>query len=186
MSRPRAAAAGRLRPAIALAVLALAVGGCGFAAQVVVTPAPSATPIPSLSPTLVAARTQVISALAPAGFQVTDAQVPYRPGESPSVTAAPRHVLQALIPAAPDRGYIVLYEFADPAAAAAAAQEDARYIATGPGRVQFPSDARFTLRQLGAAVVFYVWSPGASPAPNDESALAAALGSLGQGYPVQP
>lgn len=176
----------RLAALAAVLLLGLVLGGCGFAAQVVETAQPSATPVPSLDAKLSAARAQVASAIAPAGFQLHDPQGAYRPGESASVAAAPRAVVQAGINAAPDRGYIVLYEFADPGAAEAAAKEDAAYIASGIGRVQFPTDARFVIRQLGPVVVFYTWSPGTSPAPNDEQALATALETLGQGFTVQP
>ncbi len=180
---------GTLAPArVAAAVLLLvtAVAGCGFAAQVVATPTPSAPAAPSLDAVLAAARSEVAAAIAPAGFPLHDATVAYRPGESPSIAAAPRAVVQAGINAAPDRGFIVLYELASPGAAEAAAKEDAAYIGSGIGRVQFPNDAKFVIRQLGQVVVFYTWSPGSSPAPTDEQALATALGSLGQGFTVQP
>jgi hypothetical protein len=176
----------RLVALAATLLLAIVLAGCGFAAQVVETPQPSATPAPSLDAKVAAARAQVAAAIAPAGFPLHDAQVAYRPGESASVATAPRIIVQAGINAAPDRGFIVLYEFADPGAAEAAAKEDAAYIGSGIGRVQFPTDARFVIRQLGPVVVFYTWSPGTSPAPNDEQALATALGALGQGFTVQP
>ena len=171
---------------LATLLLLPVLAGCGFAAQVVDTPLPSATPAPSLDATLSAARAQVASAIAPAGFRLHDPQISYRPGESPLVAAAPRAVVQAGIAAAPDRGFIVIYEFTDPGAAEAAAKEDAAYITSGIGRVQFPANARFVIRQVGPAVVFYTWSPGTSPAPGDEDALATALGTLGQGFTVQP
>lgn len=167
-------------------LLVPALAGCGFAAQVVETPTPSPTPAPSLSATLAAARAEVASAIAPAGFQLHAPRVAYRPGESASVAAAPRAVVQAGTSAAPDGGFIVLYELPDAGAAEAAAKEDAAYIGSGIGRVQFPTDSRFVIRQVGSVVVFYTWSPGTSPAPSDEQALATALATLGQGFTVQP
>jgi hypothetical protein len=147
--------------------------------------APSAAaPSPTLSPTLRLARTEVAGALGAAQVQVRDSPVPVRPGESPLVTAAPRLALQAIVPAAPDGGYIVVYEFADPGSATAAAREFVAYIASGPGRVQFANDARFVVRQLGAALVFYAWSPGASIDPEGEERIATVLSSLGTGYDV--
>jgi hypothetical protein len=176
----------RLLSSIGLIALAASVAGCGFAAQVVVTPPPSAAAVPSIAPAVATVRSQVAAALAPAGFRLIDPTDPYRPGESPSLAAAPRAVVQAVMAAAPQSGYIVLYQLADPAAAVAAAKEDAAYISSGVGRVQFANDARFVIRQVGPVVVFYSWSPGSSPAPNDEQALATALSSLGQGFTVQP
>jgi len=167
-----------------LGALALLLGGCGIGAHALETAAPSVAASAVLSATLAQARTQVASAISAAGFQVQDAQVPYRPPESPSVAAAPRTVIQAILPAAPDGGFVVLYAFADPAAAAAAAQELAAYIGTGPGRVQFPTDARFVIRQIGAAVAFDTWSPAGSADPDSEERLATVVGSVGTAYDV--
>lgn len=173
---------------VSLAALVLSVAllatGCGFAARVVVTAEPSPQPSTELTTTLALLRTEVMSVLGAASFQVQDARSPYRPGESASVAAAPRIVLQALIPDEPDAGYVVLYEFPDPGAASAAARELADYVGSGIGRVQFPVDARFTIRQVGAGLVTYVWSPGASADPNAERGIETALASLGQGYAV--
>jgi hypothetical protein len=141
-------------------------------------------PSPSLSTTLAILRHDVMSALGAARYQIQDARTPYRPAESPTVAAAPRAVLQALIPDAPDAGFVILYEFPDPGSAADAARELTAYIASGIGRVQFPVDARFTLRQVGAGLILYVWSPGSSADPEAEQGIETALETLGQGYPV--
>lgn len=179
---------GRLRR-VAIAIAALAVGvstaGCGMAARVVEPPPASPAPSTVLSATLLNARGQVFATLAAARIQVTDAQVPFRPGESPAVAAAPRTVVQAVLPAAPKAGYIVIYELADPGLATGAAAELAQYLASGPGRIQFPSDAEFTIRQVGAALVFHTWSPSGSTDPEGERAVATALSALGQGYDVR-
>jgi hypothetical protein len=184
--RGRGAPARRVLLVAPVLVLTTAIAGCGFAAQVVVTPPPSPTAARSLAPAVETVRAQVAAALAPVGFRLVDPTDPYRPGEAPSLAAAPRVVVQAVMAAAPQRGYIVLYQLPDPGAAVAAAKEDAAYIASGVGRVQFANDARFVIRQVGQVVVFYTWSPGSSPAPNDEQALATALDTLGQGFTVQP
>jgi hypothetical protein len=173
----------RLGVALLAATASLSIAGCGIAGQVV-TPRPSSAASAGISPTLQLARTEVSGALGAAAIGVRDAQVPYRPAESPLVTAAPRLVLQAVLPAAPDRGFVVLYEFPDPGSATAAAQELAAYIASGPGRVQFPNDARFTIRQVGAALVFNSWSPSGSTDPEGEGRVATALAAIGQGYDV--
>jgi hypothetical protein len=165
-------------------LLGTLVGGCGLGA--VTDTVPSAPPVAqaSLGPTLQATRAEVIAVLGEAAIVARDAQVESRPGESALVAAAPRHVLQAVLPEAPTGGYVVIYEFVDATAAAAAGREWAEYVASGIGRVQFPTDSLFTIRQDGAALVFHTWSPGGSTDPDGEAAVAAALETLGIGWPV--
>jgi hypothetical protein len=181
-------AAGRARTPAAAAAAFVVIAAIALAGCRPFTPvgggAPSPVASPSLSATLRLARTEVAGALGAAQVQVRDSPVPIRPGESPLVSAAPRLALQAIVPAAPDGGYIVVYEFPDPGAATTAAREYVGYIASGPGRVQFANDARFVVRQLGAALVFFAWSPGVSSDPEGEQRVATALGSLGTGYDV--
>lgn len=173
--------------AVAIASLALCsvFAGCGASGEVVATPVPSPAASATLSPTLLAARAQVFAVLAGSRLQVTDARTPYRPGESPALAAAPRAVVQVVLPAAPGAGFVVIYDLADPGLAAGAAQELADYLASGPGRIQFPGDARFTIRQVGSAVVFHVWSPSGSTDPDGERAIETALATLGQGFDVR-
>jgi len=170
---------------IASAVLCGMLAACGTGAEVAVTPAPSPAASATLSPTLLAARAQVLGVLAASRLQVTDARTPYRPGESPALAAAPRTVVQVILPAAPGAGFVVIYDLVDPGLAAGAAQELADYLASGPGRIQFPGDARFTIRQVGSAVVFHVWSPAGSADPEGERAIETALATLGQGFVVR-
>ena len=59
----------------------------------------------------------------------------------------------------------------------------AGYLASGPGRIQFPNDARHVLRQVGSTLVFFTWSPAASPDPK-VGALAAALETVGTEIPI--
>jgi hypothetical protein len=68
-----------------------------------------------------------------------------------------------VLPDDPTHGFISVYQFADEAAAAAAGNQQAVYLASGPGRVQFQPDTRFVLRQVGPTVVFFAWSPANSP-----------------------
>ncbi len=165
-----------------LSVLSLA--GCGIAARQVTPPPVSPTPVPSLSAAVALTRLQVAGALAAIGLPLVDAQVPYRPAEAPALAAAPRLVVQAVLPGAPGAGFIVIYDFVDGQAASAAADEMVRYLASGPGQVQFPVDARFVLRQLGSTLVFYTWSPATAPDPA-LAEIATALTSIGQGYDVR-
>jgi hypothetical protein len=177
---------GSRRPALALAVaLALIVGGCGIAAHQAPLPTTAATPVPSLSAVLGACRTKLEATLRAGQLALIDAQVPFRPAESPSVTAAPRLVTQVVLPQDPAGGFIVLYEFPDASAAYAAAREQAAYLATGPGRVQFVPDAQHILRADGSCIVFYSWSPANSPDPAS-AAIPTVLGTFAEGIPIRP
>jgi hypothetical protein len=62
-----------------------------------------------------------------------------------------------------------------------AGNELAGYLGTGAGRIQFPTDARHTIRQLGTTLIFYTWAPSTSPDPNAPT-VATALATLGIGF----
>jgi hypothetical protein len=169
------------------AVLALALAGCGPAASV---PSTAPTAVPSAAPALSAAvattADRIAAALGSVGLAATAVPpqpIVFRPGESPLLAAAPRLVLQALVPGDASHGFIVVYDFPDAAAASSAGAEMAAYLATGPGRIQFPNDARHVLRQVGPTLVFFTWSPAVSPDPK-MAALAGALETLGTAIPV--
>ncbi len=130
-----------------------------------------------------ATRTDVARALAARGLQSEDATRPYRPAEAPRFATAGRTILRAILPEDPDHGLIVIYEFAGPAVAAAAAAEQATYVASGIGLVQFPPDSRFIIRVVGSTAVFFAWSPANSPDARTES-IPAALESIGTGVPI--
>jgi hypothetical protein len=83
----------------------------------------------------------------------------------------------------PAHGFIVLYDFPDAGAAYAAGTEMARYLASGPGRIQFPPDAEHVLRQVGSTLVFFTRSPGNSPDPRSVD-IAQALGTVGVGIAI--
>jgi hypothetical protein len=126
----------------------------------------------------------VIGALGKQRLQAAEAQRPYRPGESPTISRAPRTVLQAVLPDDPEHGYIVVYDLATNDRAAQAAREFATYLATGPGRIQFPTDTRFTLRLVGSTLVFFDWSPANWPDPRSAQ-IQTALETLGTAVPVR-
>jgi hypothetical protein len=163
---------------------ALGVSGCGIAARH--EPVPSSappSPLATVRPTIGQTRLQVAGALAASGFQLDTPQVPFRPAESPALAAAPRMVYQVLLPDDPTHGFIVVYEFVDPTAAADAGREMAAYLGSGPGRVQFPPDAQHVLRQVGATLVLFSWSDANSPGP-DTQKIALALQSIGSGFAI--
>ncbi len=172
--------AARVRSRYRWAGWALALGivaaGCGIGA-------PSVTPPTATGSDVVAARAELEDALGALSLQLDDPQVPHRPGESPTFAAAPRAVFQVVLPDDPGHGFVSVYEFADEARAEAAGKDQAAYIASGPGRVQWVPDTRFVIRQVGRTVVFFAWSPLNSPDPRTAD-IQKALESVGTGIPV--
>jgi hypothetical protein len=164
----------------AAAVLALALTACSTTRATF--PPPGATTAPAGVAAEATVR-QVIAAAGAKGVAVRPADRPYRPPEGPLLAAAPRTVLQASIPNDPEHGYVVVYELGGATAAANAAADEAAYIASGPGRVQFTPDTRYVLRVVGSTVVFFHWSPGTSPA-TQLSDLAAGLATLGDAVAI--
>jgi hypothetical protein len=135
------------------------------------------TPAPAGGATA-GARAQVEAALAVEGLQVVDAVAAYRPPEGAIFAAAPRTVIQVVLADDPTHGYIVLYALPTPAAALAAAQDQAAYIASGPGHVLFVPGSQFSLRVLGSVAIFFAWSPDSSPDAHTPS-IALALSQVG-------
>ena len=159
-------------------LLPMLLAGCGIAANGALQPTVPPTPQVSLSATLQVCRTDLVTTLSAAGFNLVQPSSPVRPGESQILTGAPRTVGQVQLPGDPDHGFIVLYGFPDPASAYAAAQQQAAYIGSGEGRIQFVPDSKFTLRQNGSCVLFYSWSPSASTDPRSP-AIDTALQAFG-------
>lgn len=148
--------------AIALVLVCL-LGGCGGPAEA--SPrsdgAPDfapPSPVGSLTPGMAATVSVLRSALAPQGLRLEQTGRAFRPSESESLAVAPRAVLQVDV-GDPRGGWVVVYEFSDPATAATAGQEFARYLASGFGQTNYPLDARFGLSQLAGTLVFTWWSP---------------------------
>lgn len=176
---------------IARTALALALGttvllaACGGTAEVPGRsfPVESVGPGTTVSPAVNQTRIELVRALSTHNLVLTDTQAPVRPAEAPLLAAAPRAVYQVTLPKDPSHGYIVVYEFPDPARAAAAAAQQQAYLATGPARVQTPLGTVSIIRQVGSTVVFYDWLPEGSL---DDSApgIQAALETLGVGFPV--
>ncbi|HEY3523940.1 MAG TPA: hypothetical protein VGK63_09555 [Candidatus Limnocylindrales bacterium] len=168
----------------ALAALAALVASCGFGAgnaiEIPAAPGPSTTVTPAIGATAAIAG----EALGSRGLPVSVPQVPFRPPEAPTLAAAPRAVYQVKLPNDLDHGFFVIYELATSQAATAAAEEQVAYVESGPGRVQFPPDARFVLRQVGSTLIFYSWAPSAV---TDERApqIADALATVGMGYEIR-
>ena len=172
----------KLRPLTLVLGCALALSACGSGTSSVTFPPAESTPAPA-GDTTSAARSLVIAALGTVGLQAQDTIHPYRPPEGARFSAAPRTVLQVTLPDDPDHGFIVLYAFASPVEAELAANEQALYIASGPGRVQFGPGSRVVLRLVGATVIFFTWSPDNSPDPRTAS-IDQALSTVGTAVPI--
>lgn len=146
----------------ALAVVGLSVAGCGIAAtRASLPPGPTAA-VASFPPVVRDTRRLVVDALGRDGLTLQDAVQPFRPPESPSMVDAPRGVFQVVLPDDPAHGYLVIYAFRDAATAVAAAHDQAAYIGSGPGRIQFPPDTQSVIRQVDTTVIVYSWSPANS------------------------
>lgn len=154
----------RLRHSLRLVALAAAVAivtsACAGVTRTTFPPLGS-SPAP-VGAQAAATITAVTAALAAAGLPSIDANRQYRPPEGPLLAAAPRSVVQATLPDDPAHGFVVIYAFSSQATARAAADDQATYIESGIGRVQYAPDAHFVLRLLGSTVIFYWWSPGAA------------------------
>lgn len=164
------------------AALVILMAACGPATSRTTFPPAGFTP-PSAGSATDAARQDVIRALAAGGLLAGDAPRPFRPTEGPLLAWAPRTVIQVTLPDDPDHGFVVVYAFASPQAAQAAARDHAAYVASSIGRVNFTADARFVLRVVGWSVVWYWWSPGASADPRTPS-IEDALLTVGSGVPI--
>ena len=151
------------------------------------TGGPVATPIgsPAGGPGASAARDAIFDALGRSNLIVAETSTPFRPPESAPLAAAPRNVYQVTLPQDPDKGFIVVYELPTQADAAAAAEAQREYLASGPGRVQSPQGTDSVIQQLGSAVIVYLWLPADAKDPAAPR-IAEALRMIGKTFPVAP
>ena len=170
-----------VRGARAVASLLLAAAALGCTSGPTFPPAGSTPAAPGDA--TAATKQQVIGALGAVGLQAVDAIRPYRPPEGALMTGAPRSVLQATLPDDPDHGNIVIYSLGSAVAAESAAFDQARYIASGPGGIQFPPGSHFVLRIVGSTVIFFTWNPGSAPDTRTHL-IEDALNTLGVAVPV--
>ena len=171
------------RRLLLVSLLAAAIGACAGPASVATFPPAGTTPQPAGDATS-AAKGQVIAALAAAGLLAAETDRPYRPPEGPLLSAAPRDVLQVALTDDPDHGYIVVYALPSPTLAAAAAHDQAAYLASGTGGASlFPPGTEVVLRVIGSNVVFFHWRPG-DRADQQTDGIAAALQGIGTAVDV--
>jgi hypothetical protein len=171
------------RTSAAIIVAATMLVGCGDT-SIATFPPVSLGPDP-ISAATTETRHLIEVALSAQGLQAGPPATQFRPAESASLAAAPRLLLQVLLPDDPDHGYVTVYELSDATTAEAAAREQAAYIGSGIGRVQFPPDSQFVVRTVGATVIFFSWSAENSPDPRTPK-IASALETVGTGVPIPP
>lgn len=169
---------------VLVAAVAVVVGACAPGGLSVASfPAGTIGPVATAGAAATQTRSELVRVLGERNLVLQDTEAPFRPPEDLTFTTAPRAVYQVILPDAPTEGFIVVYEFSDPTAAAEAAADLAGYLATGPARVQVPFGARHVIRLVGSTVVVYTWVPeGVSDERQPE--IQAALETLGVGVPV--
>ena len=170
----------RTRAAV-LVMLAIASAGCRAAATP--PPGPDPTPRHTISPAVAGAQVQLEGALRARGLVLQPTELTVRPGEPPTLMAVPRRAFRAVLPEDEAGALVLVYELPDPSAAASAAAALAAFVTSGPGRVQYPPDVRFVLRQVGSTIVFFPWSPSSSPDARTAD-VAAAVASVGTEVPI--
>jgi hypothetical protein len=182
----------RSRTAASLVVAAIAVAALALAGCAPTTSAPpvaqqsaiaSVGPPRNVGPAVAQTRAELVRVLGSRNLVLQDSSAAFRPPEDPRFTSTPRALYQVILPDAPSEGFIVVYEFGDPTAAAAAATAQAAYLASGPAKVQSAFGARHILRLVGPTVVMYSWVPEGVEDPRQPE-IQAALETLGTGVPV--
>jgi hypothetical protein len=182
--------AARLRARWSIAALiltALALAACAPTASAPPVAQPSVVasvgPPPNVGPAVAQTRAELVRVLGSRNLVLQDSTAAFRPPEDTRFTSTPRALYQVILPDAPSEGFIVVYEFGDPTAAAEAATAQAAYLATGPAKVQSAFGARHILRLVGSTVVMYSWVPEGVEDPRQPE-IQAALETLGTGVPV--
>lgn len=166
-----------------VAVLGVAVAACG-AGDTGGNGGPILpTPQASWSAVLRGTVALVTDAIAAINGQLFAPVSPYRPSEPPSLTQAARVVLQVQS-ADPDQGYVMIYELPDISAASAAGRDLAAYLGSGFGQTNFPTDAQFSVTQVGATVVFTWWAGSRASDPDAARAAFDAIRAVGLTIPV--
>lgn len=169
-----------------LAPIVLALAGCAPGGTAVITPGPPAAtagPTRTAGPVVAQTRAELVRVLGGRNLVLQDSAAPFRPPEDARFTVTPRALYQVILPQAPQEGFIVVYEFPDPTAAAEAATAQAAYLATGPAKVQSAFGARHIIRLVGQTVVMYSWVPNGVEDPLQPD-IQTALETLGTGVPV--
>jgi hypothetical protein len=137
----------------------------------------------SFSPQVATTVAALRSALEAQGLRLLDTARPFRPAEPAALTSVGRAVVQVDL-GDPEAGQVVIYDLADPAAAATAGQTLAGFLASGPGQANYPLDARFSVSQLAGTLVFAWWSPERADDPERTRQAFEIVSGVGQPIPV--
>jgi hypothetical protein len=182
---PGAAVRGARLAAVAILglLLGLLLAGCGVAATRASLPPGPTSAAASYPPTIADTRRLIADALGRDELTLSDATQPFRPPEAPSMVGASRGIFQVVLPDDPAHGYLVVYAFRDVATAATAARDQATYIGSGPGRVQFPPDTQSVIRQVDTTVIVYSWS-AANSTDSHAGSIATDLATVGIEVPI--
>jgi hypothetical protein len=174
-----------VRSVIVVSLVGLIIAGCGpdGGVSLATFPAGSLGPAATVGPAVAQTRGDLVRVLGTRNLVLQDSTAAFRPPEDGRFTLTPRALYQVILPEAPSQGFIVVYEFPDAAAAREAAEVQARYLATGPARVQSPFGTRHILRLVGATVVLYSWVPDGIEDPRQPD-IQVALETLGVGVPI--
>jgi hypothetical protein len=166
----------RVTRAAAALVAALLVVACSPPSGNLATPGSGGDPAS-------ATKALIAGALGAVGLQAVDATKPYRPPEAPTLTGAPRSVFQVQLPDDPDHGFIVVYSLGSATAAEKAGFDQAAYVASGTGGIQFPPGSHFVIRTVDTTMIFFSWAPGVSPDQRTHL-IEDALNTVGIAVPV--
>ena len=186
MRRPPQPGPGLQRVVLAVS-LALACVACG-ASPASSPPLPAGSiaivpPEPGLSASEATSVTLLRQSLAGGGFQLSPVSQPVQPAVPLAFETVPLVVYRVEL-ADPDQGFVLIYDFPAPPAAAAGATSLARFVGSGFGQTTYPSDAVFSVASLGADVIFTWWSPGRASDPAVTGAAMARVAAVGAVVPV--
>ncbi len=174
-----------IRSVTVACLIGLVVAGCdpGGGVSLATFPAGSLGPATTVGPAVAQTRGDLVRVLGTRNLVLQDSTAAFRPPEDGRFTLTPRALYQVILPEAPSQGFIVVYEFPDAATAREAVDVQARYLASGPARVQSPFGTRHILRLVGSTVVLYSWVPDGIEDPRQPD-IQAALETLGVGVPI--
>jgi len=185
--RQHGPASARWTTAIRAVILAAVCAGCGVAPATSVPPPGGSVAIVPAEPGLSASEATTVTllrrSLATGGFQLSPVSQPVQPAVPTLFTTTPMVVYRIEL-ADPDQGFVLIYDFAAPSAAAAGATALARFVGSGFGQTTYPLDAQFSVASLGADVIFTWWSPGRSSDPAATQAAIGLVAAVGTAVPV--
>lgn len=178
---------GRSRRLILGVALAVACAGCS-AAPATTPPPPNGSvaivpPEAGLSAAEATSVTLLRRSLATGGFQLSPVSQPVQPAVPVMFATVPVVVYRVEL-ADPDQGFVLIYDFPAPSAAAAGAAALAGFVGSGFGETTYPGDAVFSVAWLGADVIFTWWSPSRASDPAVTQAAMGLVAVVGTAVPV--